>query len=152
MSAVLKPTLRATTRQCQRVNTRLLRKRTKRNRKIWEYFVLENTTGLGRLKSWINAAGGDATQILTRDQVNACMGKPFLAKVVVEPGSNGYGPKNKISSFKSGSAPAAAQPQAPQQPQTTPQPTGQVTAQQVQQLFPFDTTAAAIAQRRQNRG
>jgi hypothetical protein len=44
------------------------------------------------------------------------------------------------------------QPQAPQQPQTTPQPTGQVTAQQVQQLFPFDTTAAAIAQRRQNRG
>jgi hypothetical protein len=40
----------------------------------------------------------------------------------------------------------------PQVPQMTTQPTGQVTAQQVQQLFPFDTTAAAIAQRRQNRG
>jgi hypothetical protein len=43
-------------------------------------------------------------------------------------------------------------PQQPQQPQMAPQPTGQVTAQQVQQLFPFDTTTAAIAQRRQNRG
>jgi hypothetical protein len=92
------------------------------NRKIWEYFVLENTTGLGRLKSWINAAGGDATEILNRDQVNGCMGKPFLAKVVVEPGSNGYKPKNKISSFKKGSASAAAQPQAPQQAQATPAP------------------------------
>ena len=40
----------------------------------------------------------------------------------------------------------------PQIPQMTTQPTGQVTAQQVQQLFPFDTTAAAIAQRRVNRG
>jgi hypothetical protein len=40
----------------------------------------------------------------------------------------------------------------PQVPQMTTQPTGQVSAQQVQQLFPFDTTAAAIAQRRQNRG
>ena len=40
----------------------------------------------------------------------------------------------------------------PQVPQMTTQPTEQVTAQQVQQLFPFDTTAAAIAQRRQNRG
>ena len=40
----------------------------------------------------------------------------------------------------------------PQVPQMTTQPTGQVTAQQVQQLFPFDTTAAAIAQRRTNRG
>ena len=43
-------------------------------------------------------------------------------------------------------------PQQPQQPQPVGQPTGQVTAQQVQQLFPFDTTAAAIAQRRTNRG
>ena len=40
----------------------------------------------------------------------------------------------------------------PQIPQMATQPTGQVTAQQVQQLFPFDTTAAAIAQRRTNRG
>ena len=40
----------------------------------------------------------------------------------------------------------------PQLPQMATQPTGQVTAQQVQQLFPFDTTAAAIAQRRTNRG
>ena len=39
--------------------------------------------------------------------------------------------------------------QAPQVPQA---PQGQVTAQDVQQLFPFDTTAAAIAQRRQGRG
>ena len=39
--------------------------------------------------------------------------------------------------------------QAPQVPQT---PQGQVTAQDVQSLFPFDTTSAAIAQRRQNRG
>ena len=37
-------------------------------------------------------------------------------------------------------------PQAPQIPQ------GQATAQDVQALFPFDTTAQAIAQRRQNRG
>ena len=37
-------------------------------------------------------------------------------------------------------------PQAPQAPQ------GQVTAQDVQSLFPFDSTSAAIAQRRQNRG
>ena len=39
--------------------------------------------------------------------------------------------------------------QAPQVPQA---PQGQATAQDVQALFPFDTTAAAIAQRRQNRG
>jgi len=31
-------------------------------------------------------------------------------------------------------------------------PTGQVSSQEVQALFPFDTTSAAIAQRRQNRG
>ena len=31
-------------------------------------------------------------------------------------------------------------------------PTGQITAQDLQSLFPFDTTSAAIAQRRQNRG
>ena len=42
--------------------------------------------------------------------------------------------------------------QTPQVPQEATQPTDQVTAQQVQQLFPFDTTAAAIAQRRTNRG
>jgi hypothetical protein len=41
------------------------------------------------------------------------------------------------------------QPQVPQAPQP---PQGQVTAEQVQTLFPFDSTAAAIAQRRQNRG
>tara|TARA_R100001163_G_scaffold40259_1_gene30554 strand:- start:1782 stop:4886 length:3105 start_codon:yes stop_codon:yes gene_type:complete len=40
----------------------------------------------------------------------------------------------------------------PQVPQIATQPTGQVTAEQVQTLFPFDTTTAAIAQRRQNRG
>ena len=39
--------------------------------------------------------------------------------------------------------------QAPQAPQV---PQGQATAQDVQALFPFDSTAAAIAQRRQNRG
>ena len=39
--------------------------------------------------------------------------------------------------------------QPPQVPQT---PQGQVTANQIQTLFPFDTTAAAIAQRRQGRG
>ena len=39
--------------------------------------------------------------------------------------------------------------QAPQVPQV---PQGQATAQDVQALFPFDTTAAAIAQRRQTRG
>jgi len=39
--------------------------------------------------------------------------------------------------------------QAPQVPQT---PQNQVTTEQVQTLFPFDTTSAAIAQRRQNRG
>ena len=39
--------------------------------------------------------------------------------------------------------------QAPQVPQV---PQGQATAQDVQALFPFDTTAQAIAQRRQNRG
>jgi hypothetical protein len=42
--------------------------------------------------------------------------------------------------------------QTPQVPQEATQSTDQVTAQQVQQLFPFDTTAAAIAQRRTNRG
>jgi len=31
-------------------------------------------------------------------------------------------------------------------------PSGQITAQDLQSLFPFDTTSAAIAQRRQNRG
>ncbi len=43
--------------------------------------------------------------------------------------------------------PVAQTPQAPQTPNT-----GQQTAEQVQALFPFDTTSAAIAQRRQNRG
>jgi|8_EtaG_2_1085327.scaffolds.fasta_scaffold00318_19 hypothetical protein len=42
--------------------------------------------------------------------------------------------------------------QAPQVPQTPQTPQNQVTPEQVQTLFPFDTTAAAIAQRRQNRG
>ena len=39
--------------------------------------------------------------------------------------------------------------QAPQVPQA---PQGQVSCREVQALFPFDSTAAAIAQRRQNRG
>ena len=45
--------------------------------------------------------------------------------------------------------PAFGQPQMTQTPQV---PQGQATAQDVQALFPFDTTAQAIAQRRQNRG
>ena len=40
----------------------------------------------------------------------------------------------------------------PQVPQSAILPTDQVNPQQITQLFPFDTTAAAIAQRRQNRG
>ena len=48
--------------------------------------------------------------------------------------------------------PVGQAPQIPQVPQEATQSTDQVTAQQVQQLFPFDTTAAAIAQRRTNRG
>ena len=45
--------------------------------------------------------------------------------------------------------PAFGQSQMTQTPQV---PQGQATAQDVQALFPFDTTAQAIAQRRQNRG
>jgi len=48
--------------------------------------------------------------------------------------------------------PAFGQQQMAQPPQVPQTPQGQVTANQIQTLFPFDTTAAAIAQRRQGRG
>ena len=93
-------------------------------RKIWENFTLTHAVGLGRLKSFINATGGDATQTVNTDMMRGAMGKQFTANVAIEEGNNGYAAKNKISSFKGGSAsaPATAQPQAPQQAQATPAP------------------------------
>tara|TARA_R110001583_G_scaffold19439_3_gene76025 strand:- start:1956 stop:2459 length:504 start_codon:yes stop_codon:yes gene_type:complete len=96
-------------------------------RKVWDRFVLNNQTAIGRLKSWIIATGGDASGPLGDDMVRGCMGKPFSANIVIEEGDakaggGKYPDKNKISSFKKGSASAAAQPQAPQQAQATPAP------------------------------
>ena len=91
-------------------------------RKIWENFTLTHPVGLGRLKSFVQATGGDATQTVNTDMMRTAMGKQFTAQVAIEEGNNGYAPKNKISSFKGGSVSAAAQPQAPQQAQATPAP------------------------------
>jgi len=91
-------------------------------RKVWEFFTLNNTTAVSILKSWIRAAGGDPSGNLSDDMVRSCMGKPFLANIVIEeggakPGGGKYADKNKISSFKSGAGPAQphAQTEQPQQ-------------------------------------
>ena len=91
-------------------------------RKVWDRFVLNNQVGVGRLKSWMIASGGNPSGNLSEDMVRGCMGKPFSANIVIEqgganPGGGTYADKNKISSFKSGAGPAQphAQTEQPQQ-------------------------------------
>jgi len=91
-------------------------------RKVWERFVLNNQVGVGRLKSWMIASGGNPSGKLSEDMVRGCMGKSFLANIEIEKGSPNpsggtYPDKNKISSFKSGAGPAQphAQTEQPQQ-------------------------------------
>ena len=93
-------------------------------RKVWDYFVLNQQVGLSRLKSFVGSTGQDASQVLNTDMLRSAMGKHFTASIKIEPGSGGYSDSNKIASYKSGkgSAPAAVQPQAPQQAQATPAP------------------------------
>ena len=66
---------------------------------------------------------------------NYCVVKEVVPKIVCDFTANYFSLKRQA-------------PQTPQVPQEATQSTDQVTAQQVQQLFPFDTTATAIAQRR----
>jgi hypothetical protein len=61
--------------------------------------------------------------------LRGCMGKSFLANIVIEeggakPGGGKYSDKNKISSFKSGAGPAQphAQTEQPQQAPAQPAP------------------------------
>ncbi len=98
-------------------------------RKVWERFVLNNQVGVGRLKSWMIASGGDPSGKLSEDMVRGCMGKPFSANIVIEEGDakqggGKYADKNKISSFKSGAGPAQphAQTEQPQQAPAQPAP------------------------------
>ena len=110
-------------------------------RKVWERFVMPKTpsssvVGLQRLMTFVRSTGQEIAvdpqtgeKKLTPDNLNVAMGKQVAVSLEIEKGgANGnggtYPDKNRIASFKSGSAPApaTAQPQAPQQAQATPAP------------------------------
>ena len=100
------------------------------NRKLWETFVLTGNSqvGISRLKAFIAATGHDVNQPLGSALVNASMNRAVGVKTKIEPASNGYPAKAKISSFKpAGAAPAQPAPQqaAPQPAPAPQQPTGQ---------------------------
>jgi hypothetical protein len=100
------------------------------NRKLWENFTLTGNSqvGISRLKAFIAATGHDVNQPLGSALVNASMNRAVGVKTKIEPASNGYPAKAKISSFKpAGAAPAQPAPQqaAPQPAAAPQQPTGQ---------------------------
>lgn len=103
------------------------------NRKLWENFTLTGNSkvGISRLKAFVAATGHDVNQPLGSALVNASMNRPVGVKTKIEPPSNGYPAKAKISSFKPaaaiGAAPAQPAPQqaAPQPAPAPQQPTGQ---------------------------
>jgi len=106
------------------------------NRRIFETFVLTGgnpNVAIGRLKAFVKGVGINVdTTPLNTQTLGAAMNQPLQASVSIEPGSNGYPPKNKIKSFLSPNAEPAVQQPAQQQsaPAAAPaqqaaQPTGQ---------------------------
>jgi len=100
------------------------------NRKLWENFTLTGNSqvGISRLKAFIAATGHDVNQPLGSALVNASMNRAVGVKTKIEPASNGYPAKAKISSFKPAGA-ASAQP-APTQAATHSAPAPQKPARQ----------------------
>lgn len=109
------------------------------NRRIFETFVLTGANpnvAIGRIKAFVKGVGIDVdTTPLNTQTLGAAMNRSLQASISIEPGSNGYPPKNKIKSFLSPNAqPAAQQPaqQSAPAPQAAPAPQGaQPTGQQV---------------------
>ena len=101
------------------------------NRRIFETFVLTGSNpnvAIGRLKAFVKGVGINVdTTPLNTQTLGAAMNQPLQASVSIEPGSNGYPPKNKIKSFLSPNAEPAQQQSAPAAApaQQAAQPTGQ---------------------------
>ena len=101
------------------------------NRRIFETFVLTGSNpnvAIGRLKAFVKGVGINVdTTPLNTQTLGAAMNQPLQASVSIEPGSNGYPPKNKIKSFLSPNAEPAQQQAAPAAApaQQAAQPTGQ---------------------------
>ena len=101
------------------------------NRRIFETFVLTGSNpnvAIGRLKAFVKGVGSNVdTTPLNTQTLGAAMNQPLQASVSIEPGSNGYPPKNKIKSFLSPNAEPAQQQSAPAAApaQQAAQPTGQ---------------------------
>lgn len=103
------------------------------NRKLWENFTITGNSqvGMSRLKAFVQSTGLDVNQPLGSALINSAMNRALGVKTKIEPSSNGYPAKAKISSFKLasavGGAPAMAVPQqqAAPAPAPAPQPAGQ---------------------------
>ena len=101
------------------------------NRRIFETFVLTGSNpnvAIGRLKAFVKGVGINVdTTPLNTQTLGAAMNQPLQASVSIEPGSNGYPPKNKIKSFLAPNAEPAQQQSAPAAApaQQAAQPTGQ---------------------------
>tara|TARA_A100001388_G_C28761302_1_gene497991 strand:- start:1204 stop:1704 length:501 start_codon:yes stop_codon:yes gene_type:complete len=101
------------------------------NRRIFETFVLTGSNpnvAIGRLKAFVKGVGINVdTTPLNTQTLGAAMNQPLQANISIEPGSNGYPPKNKIKSFLSPNAEPAQQQSAPAAApaQQAAQPTGQ---------------------------
>ena len=86
-------------------------------RKIFENFVKGQPVAYGRLKSWIIASGLSGDQEVSQPLINSAMNRRFQANISIEPGSNGFGPQNKVRSFlKPQQQPAPQMQQQPVQP------------------------------------
>ena len=105
------------------------------NRKLWENFTItgNSSVGMSRLKAFVQSTGLDINQPLGSALVNSAMNRAVGVKTKIEPASNGYPAKAKISSFKPagsvGGAPAMAVPQ--QQAAPAPAPAPQPAVQQM---------------------
>tara|TARA_R100001440_G_scaffold37977_1_gene57606 strand:+ start:7625 stop:8122 length:498 start_codon:yes stop_codon:yes gene_type:complete len=71
-------------------------------RKVWEYFTVEGnavTVTARRVKSWRKALGLNPDATFNRESLDEMMNEPFLAKIKIEPGTDGYADSNKIADF-----------------------------------------------------
>jgi len=74
------------------------------NRKIWEYFTVQGNAvqvTARRVKAWRKSMGLDPDVSFNKEALEEMMNKPFMAKVKIEPGTDGYADSNKINDFVS---------------------------------------------------
>ena len=89
------------------------------NRKIWEYFTVQGNAvqvTARRVKAWRKSMGLDPDVSFNKEALEEMMNKPFMAKVKIEPGTDGYADSNKINDFVSkGTSTPAEEKSAPVQ-------------------------------------